>query len=154
MGLDMYLTRRTYTGNKWRKEKEQVKIKLPKTTSKIVGPIDHIKQEKVSYIEEEIGYWRKANAIHKWFVENVQDGEDDCKEYVVNKENIEKLLKLCKLTKENPKMARKFLPTASGFFFGDVDYDEYYFECINDTIKFCEEALKSPNVRIIYSSSW
>jgi hypothetical protein len=29
-------------------------------------------------IHESVGYWRKANAIHGWFVENVQDGEDDC----------------------------------------------------------------------------
>lgn len=29
-------------------------------------------------IHEEIGYWRKANEIHNWFVEHVQDGIDDC----------------------------------------------------------------------------
>ena len=22
--------------------------------------------------------WRKANAVHKWFVDHVQDGNDDC----------------------------------------------------------------------------
>lgn len=27
---------------------------------------------------EEVGYWRKANAIHRFFVDAVQDGEDDC----------------------------------------------------------------------------
>ena len=27
---------------------------------------------------EEVGYWRKANAIHRFFVEAVQDDEDDC----------------------------------------------------------------------------
>ena len=26
----------------------------------------------------EAAYWRKANQIHNWFVENIQDGEDDC----------------------------------------------------------------------------
>ena len=31
-----------------------------------------------SRIIEQVGYWRKANQIHNWFVENVQDGEDDC----------------------------------------------------------------------------
>jgi hypothetical protein len=41
---------------------------------------------------EEAGYWRKANAIHPWFVENVQDGNDDCKNYYVSKEDIEALL--------------------------------------------------------------
>jgi len=47
-------------------------------------------------IEFEAGYWRKANAIHKWFVENVQDGNDDCGEYVVSRENLEELLCLCR----------------------------------------------------------
>ena len=26
----------------------------------------------------EVGYWRKANQIHNWFVENIQNGIDDC----------------------------------------------------------------------------
>ena len=25
-----------------------------------------------------VAYWRKANAIHSWFVENCQDGVDEC----------------------------------------------------------------------------
>lgn len=31
-----------------------------------------------SSLQQEVGYWRKANAIHMWFVDNVQNGEDDC----------------------------------------------------------------------------
>ena len=50
---------------------------------------------------EEVGYWRKANAIHKWFVENVQDGEDDCGTYVVSKEKLEELLGKCKYILDN-----------------------------------------------------
>lgn len=45
---------------------------------------------------EEVCYWRKANQIHKWFVDNVQDGVDDCDYYEVTKEDIEKLLNVCK----------------------------------------------------------
>lgn len=40
----------------------------------------------------QVGYWRKANAIHRWFVEHVQEGEDDCQEYYVSKEKLEELL--------------------------------------------------------------
>lgn len=47
-------------------------------------------------IMEQVGYWRKANAIHNWFVENVQDGEDDCGyHHEVTKEILEKLLDVC-----------------------------------------------------------
>lgn len=51
-------------------------------------------------IIEEIGYWRKANAIHKWFVDNIQDGEDDCGYYEVASEQLEELLDICKLIKQ------------------------------------------------------
>ena len=51
-------------------------------------------------IIEEVGYWRKANAIHKWFVDNIQDGEDDCGYYEVAPEQLEELLNICKLIKQ------------------------------------------------------
>lgn len=54
---------------------------------------------------EEVGYWRKANAIHKWFVENVQDGEDDCGQYEVSKEQLEELLDVCKEVLDKAVMA-------------------------------------------------
>lgn len=44
---------------------------------------------------EEVGYWRKANQIHGWFVENIQGGVDDCDYYKVSKQNVKKLLNLC-----------------------------------------------------------
>lgn len=47
-------------------------------------------------ISEPVGYWRNANAIHFWFVENVQDGEDDCDIHrEVTKEDLEELRDLC-----------------------------------------------------------
>jgi hypothetical protein len=54
---------------------------------------------KVKYIEEEVGYWRKANAIHKWFVDNVQDGKDDCGTYPVEESKLKELLEVCKKVK-------------------------------------------------------
>ena len=51
-------------------------------------------------IIEDVGYWRKANAIHKWFVDNIQDGEDDCGYYEVAPEQLEELLNICKLIKQ------------------------------------------------------
>ena len=40
-------------------------------------------------------YWRKANAIHEWFVDNVQYGEDDCGTYEVEVEQLIKLRDTC-----------------------------------------------------------
>lgn len=57
-----------------------------------------------NHISEYVGDWRKANAIHKWFVDNVQDGEDDCGYYEVEKEDLERLLSICKHVKEKCKL--------------------------------------------------
>lgn len=108
-------------------------------------------------IEQEVAYWRKANHIHNWFVENVQDGEDDCGIYEVSKEQLEDLLNVCKLVKVNPAVAPEYLPTTSGFFFGSTDYDEYYMQDIEYTIEVLDKVLKETDFEkqmIAYGSSW
>lgn len=42
-----------------------------------------------------VGYWRKANAIHQWFVDNCQDGIDDCRSVIVEREQLQTLKSLC-----------------------------------------------------------
>jgi hypothetical protein len=44
---------------------------------------------------DSIGYWRKANHIHYWFVKNIQNGNDNCEYYNVSKEKLEELLDTC-----------------------------------------------------------
>lgn len=51
-----------------------------------------------------VGYWRKANQIHNWFVENVQDGIDDCGTYEVTEKQLVNLLNTCKEVKANSKL--------------------------------------------------
>ena len=46
-------------------------------------------------VEFVVAYWRKANQIHQWFVENVQGGEDECKPHYVNREQLGDLRQLC-----------------------------------------------------------
>lgn len=40
----------------------------------------------------QVGYWRKDDELHDWFVANVQGGKDDCGYYEVTKEHLERLL--------------------------------------------------------------
>jgi hypothetical protein len=48
-------------------------------------------------IMQQVADWRKANHIHKWFVENIQDGEDDCCFHrEVTEDDLENLLDICK----------------------------------------------------------
>jgi len=81
----MYLTKKTYVKN-WEHNgaENQYTIDIKKGGN----PVTFINPKRISYIEEEVMYWRKANQIHNWFVPNVQDGEDDCKEYYVTIESI------------------------------------------------------------------
>ena len=95
MGLDMYLIRKKYIGAKyeWRNVKGKIEIEID-------GKKLPIEFDRLSYIEEDVGYWRKANAIHKWFVDNVQDGVDNCQQHYVSIEQLKKLLDKCKKVKE------------------------------------------------------
>ncbi len=145
MGLDMYLSRKTHVKNyKW-----QVSVTCE-------GKPSHIDPAKIAYIEEEVGYWRKANQIHKWFVDNVQDGKDDCGNYYVSHEDLAKLKDLCQKVLDDPSLAKDLLPTASGFFFGNTDYDRYYLDDLRETIKICDDAMsvESGKASLYYSSSW
>lgn len=58
-----------------------------------------IKRKKTNIDEDsfnEVAYWRKANQIHNWFVENVQDGIDDCGYYEVSRQQLQELLRDCR----------------------------------------------------------
>lgn len=107
---------------------------------------------------EQVGYWRKSNAIHRWFVENVQDGEDDCCYHrPVTKDDLEALFEVCRRVIGNHHLAGELLPSQSGFFFGNTEYDEWYFKDIKNTADLCEELIESfdfKNYDLYYVSSW
>ncbi len=152
MGLDMYLYKKNYMRQGDFYKPEFVNEVIVKTG----GEIDtKIKPERISYIVEEIGYWRKANQIHKWFVDNVQNGIDECQSSYVSRESLEELLELCKQVRDDNSKAEELLPSASGFFFGGTEYDEWYFNDINHTIEIIEECLADEGADDFeYSSSW
>lgn len=152
MGLDMFLYKKNYIWQgDWVKPEHKQEVIVKKG-----GEVDtNIKPEKIKYVVEEAGYWRKANQIHQWFVENVQRGTDDCGNYWVTRENLEELLGICKQIKEDNSLADSLLPTQSGFFFGGTEYDEWYFQNIDNTIEILEEALSDENADDFeYHSSW
>lgn len=147
MGLDMYLTAKRYIYTFGDDDKalrdvlEQLKV-------------NDMTIKKLSY---EAGYWRKANQIHKWFVDNVQGGNDNCGEYLVTTEELERLLELVNEVLRNKEKAKELLPTTNGFFFGDISYDESYFDDLINTKAIIENVLSIVELRkydIYYSSSW
>lgn len=156
MGLDMYLSRKTYVQN-WPNDKPEDRIEI-----KLSGNTKGIDPEKITYVMEEVGYWRKANAIHGWIVNNCADGEDNCQEIYMSKEKLEELYKLCcfvlgnKGTDNEKVVALKNLPPTSGFFFGSTEIDEWYWKNIEDTINVLSKTLRNyPHDSLItYQASW
>ena len=86
---------------------------------------------------EEVMYWRKANQVRDWFVRNIEEmnQESDCEHFTVSKELLEKLVSDCKTVLADHSSAVVLLPTASGFFFGSTDYDEWYYRDLEETVK-------------------
>ena len=109
------------------------------------------------YEDNQIASWRKANAIHKWFVDNVQDGVDDCGDYKVTKEHLIQLYNICSDILIDHKLAESLLPTQSGFFFGNTDYDDWYYNDLAETVRIIDEILEYKSYcldELYYSSSW
>jgi len=107
------------------------------------------------FVEGEIAYWRKANAIHNWFIQ-LHDSEDDCSPIHVNKDNLQELQKICKEVIDKPELASDLLPTVEGFFFGGTLYDEWYHDSIKYTHNTIDTILKTvpDEWSFIYQASW
>ena len=188
MGLDMY-ARRRHDVEKWDHQPtdEQYNVRLTRGGK----PVKRIKTDRITSVEEDTMYWRKANHIHAWFVKNVQYGKDDCQEYLIGTDQLQELYDLCdqviaasKLVDglvdagtvydkdhpqgvvqrtpgkviEDPTVAKKLLPTRSGFFFGCEDYDEWYLKDVKDTRDWAARLLADFEHGVsgdnFYSSSW
>jgi hypothetical protein len=154
MGLDMYLEGRKFVSSYSETEIYNNLVEAAGLTK------EEIPHSNFGTISLEVMYWRKVNAVHNWFVNNVQDGVDDCKQYYVNRDKLVELMETCKRVVNNRddlSVAEELLPTGSGFFFGDTDYEEYYFEGLLDTIEAIERILTNKSfdgMDFYYQSSW
>ena len=148
MGLDMYLTAERYI---WSSEKP-----ISDEVANLLGLQLDGERMRVNSVEAEAMYWRKANAIHKWFVENIQGGEDNCRRYYVEREQLTELRDLCAKLCTQREMAEETLPTADGFFFGSTEYDEWYWNGIEETVQGLDKALQAFDDKwhFYYRSSW
>lgn len=145
MGLDMYLRKEFYIAAKYEHRKVKAKVDIT-----IDGKPIKVDPKKIYSITEDVGYWRKSNQIHKWFVDNVQGGKDDCESYDVGYEDLLKLKELCEKVLKTKDTS--LLPPQSGFFFGSTEIDEGYFEDLKYTVKMIEDL--DPEGDYIYRSSW
>ena len=185
MGLDMNLSASKTLYPKWEDQEYKETEEMRGVRNAVKGmykgtTFDHIT------VEFDVGYWRKANQIHHWFVENVQGGKDDCNQYPVAREQLEALLvsvrtvlgssTLVEGTVTNgyryengeripmeeqgrvmadSTIAEAVLPTHEGFFFGGYEYDQWYYEELEETERILNKCLElDEDWEFSYSSSW
>ena len=150
----MYLSAKKYM-SKYFDPDDADKIKKVNDIFGIVGIEDEdYGAEEVKF---RVAYWRKANAIHDWFVQNVQDGVDECQEAWVSREQLQELIDICKQIISVPEKAQNLLPTRNGFFFGSTDYDDWYLDQLQYTVDRLEKILLDPaftKADFYYQSSW
>lgn len=160
----MYLNRRTYVKN-WDHNGPENQHQI--TVLKGGVPRKDIKPERISYIIEQVAYWRKFNALHGWFVRECGGGVDECQEIHVSDDDMKKLLKTLKEVKSVIDRSEKItvtekdwngndynvnvyncqekinelLPPTQGFFFGGYQIDDYYKDDVESTIQVIEDLM-------------
>jgi hypothetical protein len=164
MGLDMYLHAKKYVEKiDWNKLRD---LDLDMDSDEAITPLwnDIVETAGMKNVATDIygvnvevtaAYWRKSNQIHKWFVDNVQGGNDDCGNYYVSKDKLKELRETCRqaLFAKDPSL----LPPQAGFFFGSYDIDEWYWEDIKRTIKKLDRLFELSDfdqLSFYYNSSW
>lgn len=107
-------------------------------------------------IVSEVWYLRKANAIHNWFVQNAQDGVDDCGIYPIDNV-LQSFINDTSLVLNDTYKPTDIMPTKSGFFFGGTDYDEWYYKDLKRTQRQFNKLLSKSRKgkwKYYYHSSW
>lgn len=125
------------------------------------APADLTKYGDFSGIEIDypVMYWRKANAIHGWIVNECAGGVDECQPIYVSRESLVTLRDLCNAAIKQPAMAGDILPPTGGFFFGTYDIDEWYMQDMRYTVTAINHILSvipadDWNWSFIYRASW
>ena len=110
MGLDMYLFRTRRVPGFTASDYERVNTAVYRAGAEGVDTLDlesatglpganalreciHIEGQAFprATIFTEAAYWRKVNAVHRWFVHTVQGGEDDCRLSLVHADDLRAL---------------------------------------------------------------
>jgi hypothetical protein len=155
MGLDMYLTARKYISDYGYQDGVERDSVISALSAVGLSRNDLDDSSPGVTVEATIGYWRKANQIHNWFVQNVQGGVDECQESYVSREQLEELHRV--VTEAITKKDSSLLPPVVGFFFGGTEVDEWYWRELEETSALLNRILNNPNLQNVsfyYQASW
>ncbi len=165
MGLDMYLQTTKYVSGYDHQDlatKTQFALIAEMTgLSKLV-----CKEAPGITVTVTCAYWRKANAIHGWFVNKVQKGVDECLAHYVSREQLTELRDTCQDLLDKKKLSTNSkdpsllalcmekLPPTEGFFFGTTEINKWFWSDVQSTVEQLTYCLKFEGVEFEYRSSW
>ena len=167
MGLDMYLSVRKYVSRYSYSGGDRTEIPEYSTLEGMSGINDLTKYSGFAGIEVSypVAYWRKANAVHNWFVTNCAGGVDNCEPVFCSRSDLNLLLIACKRVLEETDPEEKLtvaedfgLEPTSGFFFGSTEIDEYYDADLKYTVEMLEHIFSvvpdNFDWSFVYQASW
>ena len=104
----------------------------------------------------QVGYWRKVNAIHNWFIQELADGKDECQPIYVPRSSLVDLKNVCEIVLADHSQASRLLPPGGGFFFGSTEYDEWYFRGLEKTVRIVSKLIEDvpEGWAFEYQASW
>ena len=109
---------------------------------KEIIPDPELAKFELDDVDHGVGYFRKFNAFFNWVNTHVNCVEN-CEEILLTREHLETLkTTLQNLTREN---CHQLLPTQSGFFFGSLEYDDYYWQDVNELRSLLDKLLTENN---------
>lgn len=174
MGLDMYLYAEKYiSSHDYKNTPEGEYTRVDNPSAKAVDEESGLNVLPTGEyggltVKKCIAYWRKANSIHGWFVRELANGVDNCEEIYVERKDLMELREQCKQAlKERALVPTQTIaenaedvgamPPVEGFFFGNYERDEWYYETLENTVKVLDEILSTVSTGDIsysYRASW
>ena len=116
MGLDINVT-------KIAKSMVKTNTNSWKDYEKLIDELNDIDCENFEFL----AYFRKVNFLFEFFSGSLNEDETTA---VITRGEMEELIDKCEFVLNNRDKASEILPTCDGFFFGSLDYDDYYFESV------------------------
>lgn len=159
MGLDMYIfkTKRTAHSIKELSDLDR----NPKPGDAAIAEFEPLDQPFAETmpdyytIFQKAAYWRKFNALHQWFVTNVQNGIDRCELHELDQDALRSCLDTLEEVFHLKNPAK--LPPTQGFFWGSTEVDDYYWNDVEEAIQTISNLIDDTDwatERLFYQSSW
>ena len=171
MGLDIFIYRAKREGL----DKRQARMKEIENEEDSIYSLESEEfekpeiQEKLKALQKEyeevrpykeVAYFRKVNLLLRYF-----NYQKNCTYQELSKENVESLVEDCQKVldlyqqhqgEDITDKLEELLPTTSGFFFGRIDYDKWYFKDVEYVLNEFTKILTTTNwgSEIVYLYCW